>query len=350
MTNQNPFFIVGVPRSGTTLMAVLLNNHSQIYVGKIDLGLSLLKLQRRLLESCVRHGDMRSRTAAEHLLEALKSEKLVWQFCQNVSHKVDEGLSRLLAHAREDVVRRHGKRVWGNKSPFMLTEFPRIAHLMPGVRFIHVIRDGRAVALSRYERRNLPLKLAMHTWKQMILNGQIDGEILGPKRYLEIRYEDLIANPAPVLSNVCTFLGVEFEERMLDLSQSEATARTNAYVRPKLDQQKAASWKEQLLPQQIERLEAIAGDLLQALGYELQYYSPEGAFKMLSPLEVIWYHQQLSLRDLLQTKRVAMINQQLVEVSTPLPTRLRRFLRESATQFLSDRMMEQFRDLKLMMD
>jgi Sulfotransferase family len=350
MTNQSPFFIVGVPRSGTTLMAVLLNNHSQIYVGKIALGLSLLKLQRRIIESYVRHGDMRSRTAAAHLLEALKSEKLIWQFCQNVSHKADEGLCRLLAHAREDVVHRHGKMIWGNKSPFMLTEFPRIAHLMPGVRFIHVIRDGRAVALSRYERRNLPLKLAIHTWKQMILKGQIDGEILGLKRYLEIRYEDLINNPAPVLGRVCTFLGVEFEERMLDLSQAETTAQPNAYVRPKLDQDKAASWKEKLLPQQIERLEAIAGDLLQALGYELQCYSPEGSFKMLSPLEVIWYHHQLSLRDLLQAKRVAMINQQLVEVSTPLPTRVRRFLSESATQFLSDRMMEQFRDSKLLMD
>jgi hypothetical protein len=117
-----------------------------------------------------------------------------------------------------------------------------------------------------------------------------------------------------------------------------------------LDQEKVASWKEKLLPQQIERLEAIAGDLLQTLGYELQYYSPEGSFKTLSPLEVIWYHQQLSLRDLLQAKRVAMINQQLVEVSTPLPTRVRRFLSESATQFLSDRMIKQFRDSKLMMD
>lgn len=347
MTHENPFFIVGIPRSGTTLLAVLLNNHSQIHVGKVALGLSLLKLQRRLMESYGQNGDIRSRTATEHLLAALKSETLVWQFCQNVVNQGDEGLCSLLAHAREDVVQRHGKKIWGNKSPFMLTEFPRITHLMPRARFIHVIRDGRAVALSRYERRHLPLKLAMHIWKQSILQGQIDGDLLGPERYLAIKYEDLVEKPIQVVGKVCSFLNVAFEEQMLDLNQSEATHHPNAYVRPRLDQKKVDSWKEKLSPRIIEHLESIAGDLLQMLGYELRYHSPKGPFQSLSPLEVVWYHELFYLRDLLQAKRVSMINQQLVEVTTPLPTRVRRFLSASAAQFLSDRMLEQFRSSKI---
>jgi hypothetical protein len=184
----------------------------------------------------------------------------------------------------------------------------------------------------------------------MILKGQIDGEILGPDHYLEVRYEDLVEKPVEVVCKVCSFLGVAFEKSMLDLSQAEATGQANAYVRPKLDQKKVNAWKEKLSPQQIEGLEAIAGDLLQVLGYDLQYYRPEGPFKALSPLEVMGYHQQLSWRDLLQAKRVSMINQQLVEISTPLRTRARRFLSESAAQFLSDRFIEQFRNPRIMID
>ncbi len=350
MPNQNPFFIVGVPRSGTTLIAVILNNHSQIHVGKIALGQSFLKLQRRIMESYGLNGDVRSRTAAERLLYAVKSEELVWQFCESVSDKVDEGLRSLLAHACEDMVSRHGKKIWGNKSPFMLTQFDQIDHLMPGVRFIHVIRDGRAVALSRQDRRGLDPRLSIHDWKQMILQGRIDGEILGPNHYLELKYEDLLENPVGVISQVCAFLEVEYEERMLDLSQSGVTDKDNSYVRPKLDKKKINTWQEKLPSQKIKALEMIAGDLLQALGYELQYYSPQGPFKALSPLAVIWYHQQLSLKDLVKARRISMINQQLTEISTPWPIRWGRFLRESAAQYLSDRVIEQFRNSRIMID
>jgi hypothetical protein len=346
----NPFFIVGVPRSGTTLMAVLLNNHSQIHIGKVTVGESLLRLQHTIMENYGLKGDIRTQTEAERLLRAIQSDEILWDFCQNVADKVGEGIRCLLAYAREDVLCRHKKRVWGNKSPFMLTEFANISHFMPGVRFIHVIRDGRAVALSRYDRRNLHPKFAIHQWKRMILKGQYDGRILGPEHYLEIKYEDLLEAPVEMLNRVCAFLEVEFEESMLDLSQTEAANQSNAYVRPKLDKKKVNAWQEKFRPQQIEALEQIAGDLLQALGYELQHYSVRGPFKALSPLEVIWYNQKLALNDLLQARRVSMINQQLVEISTPLQTRVRRFLSDSAAQFLSDRVIEQFRSPKILID
>jgi hypothetical protein len=184
----------------------------------------------------------------------------------------------------------------------------------------------------------------------MILKGQYDGGILGPEYYLEIKYEDLLEAPVEMLSQVCAFLEVEFEESMLDLSKTEAANQSNAYVRPKLDKKKVKSWQEKFRPQQIEALEQIAGDLLQALGYELQHYSAKGPFKALSPLEVIWCNQKLALNDLLQARRVSMINQQLVEISTPLRTRVRRFLSDSAAQFLSDRIIEQFRSPKVLID
>src|SRR5690606_40276805 len=66
-------------------------------------------------------------------------------------------------------------------------------------------------------------------------------------------------------------------------------------------------------------------------------------FRSLSPLAVIWYYQQLSLRDLVRPRRSAMINQQVVEVSVPLPGRLRRFLSESAAQYLNERVIACFR-------
>ena len=329
-------------------MAVLLNNHSEIYVGKTARGQSLLKLHCHIMESYNLDGDVRSRTSAERLRQAVQSQELVWEMCQNVSDKVEEGLRSLLAHARVANARRHGKAIWGNKSPFMLNSIPQLTHLMPGVRFVHVIRDGRAVAQSRYSRRGFHPRLAIHEWKHMILQGRIDGEIVGPDRYLEVKFEELLNNPKEALIRVCNFLGVEFEEEMLDLDKAEATDQPDAYVKKKIDTSKINAWQDKFSGKQIEALESIAGDLLQALGYPLQYYSPEGPFKSLSPLAIIWYHQQLSLRDLLQPRRTTMINQQVVEISTPLLGRLRRFLSESAVQYFSARVIEHFKRRRIM--
>lgn len=343
MERKPPFFIVGVPRSGTTLMAVLLNNHSEIHVGKTTPAHGLLELHRRLMDGPGLDGDVRRHTPAERLRLALHSQALVWELCQNVADQTEEGLRSLLAHAREEVSRRHGKTLWGDKSPFMLNEMPLLSHLMPGVRFIHIIRDGRAVAQSRNRRRGHHPKLAIHEWKRMILQGRVDGEIVGPDRYLEVKYEDLLRHPREAVTRVCAFLGVEFEERMLDLGQAEGADQPEAYVGKQLDASKIEAWQDHLTRKQVEALECIAGDLLQALGYPLQSYSPEGPFRALSPLAVLWHHQQLSFRDLVQAKRTTMVNQRVVEISPRLATRLRRFIGESAARFLSDRLIEHFR-------
>ena len=345
---EKPFFIVGVPRSGTTLLAVLLNNHSEIYVGKTTPAHALLELHRRIMESYSLDSDVRCRTPAERLWQAVQTQELVREMCRNVSDKAEEGLRSLLAHACDDIVRHHGKMIWGDKSPFMLNYIPQLTHLFPGVRFVHVIRDGRAVAQSRHHRRGYPLRLAIDDWKCMILHGRIDGEIVGSNRYLEVKFEELLSKPQEVLTRVCNFLGVEFEEQMLDLGAAEATERPGAYVGKRFDTSKINAWQGKLTSKQIETLESIAGDLLQALDYPLQSYPAEGPFKSLSPLAVIWYHQQLSLKDLLQPRRTAMINQQMVEVATPLPGRLRRFLSESAAQYFSERVIEHFRRRRIM--
>ena len=350
MGQNAPFFIVGVPRSGTTLMAVLLNNHSKIYVGKTARGQSLLKLHRRMMESYNLDGDVRSCTLPERLRRAVQSQELVWEMVQNVSDKADEGLRSLLTHACDDQARREGKTIWGNKSPFMLNEIPQISHLMPGARFIHVIRDGRAVAHSRHSRRGYHPKLAIHAWKRMILQGRFDGEIVGPNQYLEVKFEALLEDPAEEVRRICRFLGVEFEACMLDLNRTQAVDQPRAYVQKTFDTSKINAWQTKLSVKEIEGLEAIAGDLLQVLGYELKCYPAEGLFKSLSPLKVIWYEQQLALKDLVQAKRVTMINQQIVELSTPFSVRLHRFLTESAAQYLSDRFLEHFRKRRIMVE
>ena len=83
-------------------------------------------------------------------------------------------------------------------------------------RFVHLIRDGRDVALSRAGRalrHAAPMPKVARRWKRRILNARAQGEQLG--HYLEVRYEDLIVDTEPTLRAVCEFIELPWDERML---------------------------------------------------------------------------------------------------------------------------------------
>ena len=109
-----------------------------------------------------------------------------------------------------------GKPRWGEKTPANLERLRAIAHILPEAHFIHIIRDGRDVALSLREMWFAPgrdLTTLARYWRDRILQARREAE--RNLRYLEIRYEDLIANPERTLRDVCAFVDLSFDTRML---------------------------------------------------------------------------------------------------------------------------------------
>lgn len=176
-----------------------------------------------------------------------------------------------------------GKRLYGDKTPGSVTQIDLLAELFPEARFVHIIRDGRAVALSYLERPEWgpgTMSEAAHHWKNRVERGRAAGRTLGPERYMEVRYEDIVTTPEIVARQVCEFLGLEFEEAMLQYHEKSAEFIANTKdpgAFKNLSKPITAGlrdWEDEISGSDQQLFEAIAGDLLTELGYSLSAPSP----------------------------------------------------------------------------
>jgi hypothetical protein len=177
----------------------------------------------------------------------------------------------------------HGKRLVGDKVPSYVRSIPLLHRLWPSAKFVHLIRDGRDVCLSllgwgREERwaKRYPATWAQDQlatmalmWEQFVRLGREAGDRLSPSRYHELRYERLVADPADECARLCDFLGLTFDERMLSFHEGRTKDD------PGLSAKKAwlpvtaglREWRSEMAPEEVERFEAVAGELLAELGY-----------------------------------------------------------------------------------
>jgi hypothetical protein len=187
------------------------------------------------------------------------------------------GFADVVAAPFQAYAKCHGKSRWGDKTPIYVLSIPAIAGLFPDAKFVHLIRDGRDVALSylgmpRFDGRILH---AAWRWRDWVTAGVRSGSGLGAERYIEVRYEELVEQPETELRRLCTYLGMEFDERMLSF-YLDADVRLQAppemvpFHRNTLmpSHRSARDWRVQMTPPDVEVFEAVAGELLEQLGYE----------------------------------------------------------------------------------
>ena len=279
-------FIVGMGRSGTTLLRLMLDAHSELAIGPET------EFAPEVIRAC--RGD--GATPAE-LMTLLREQRKWGDF------DLDEAeLERRFAAAPKltggAALRAffqlyadgQGKPRWGDKTPAYVKRMPMISKALPEARFVHVIRDGRDVALSRAKRASDPASpaKAAETWRKRIGKAREASKRLD--HYLEVRYEDLITDTEPALRRVAEFVELPFEEGMLryyeragerleeisrDLpaqgtkasrpGEERAAAHALAKEPPKPD--RIAAWRERMSAEDVAAFEDVAGDLLAELGY-----------------------------------------------------------------------------------
>lgn len=186
---------------------------------------------------------------------------------------------------------RFGKARWGDKTPQYLRHLNLIRDLLPESRFVHVMRDGRDVALSTSNLWFGPDSVEENAkwWKTWIEDARQQAQHL--ELYKEIRYEDLVTDPEAVLKDVCTFLELPYEAKMLDYHRTadsrmreldwdvpasknkplvRGVDRTGIHSLTSEPPQKnrAGRWKREMKREDRKRFEDIAGDMLRELGYE----------------------------------------------------------------------------------
>jgi hypothetical protein len=165
----------------------------------------------------------------------------------------------------------------GDKTPSHLLHVDLLASSFPTARFLHIVRDGRDVVPSIVGMSFGPDRFAEAVlfWRRRVEQGRAEGARHGAARYREIRYDDLVADPESVLrAEVCPFLGLEYSDEMLRYHERadevigglRATRHVQGVRRPPTPG--VRDWRTALAPHDLQLFEALAGDLLDDLGYE----------------------------------------------------------------------------------
>jgi hypothetical protein len=175
----------------------------------------------------------------------------------------------------------HGKNVWGDKTPRYVEDIQLLATLWPQARFVHLVRDGRNVALSYADVPFGPKTVgsAASLWAERVDTGLAGGAAIGADRYMQLRYEDLVDDLKANVGALCDFLEITFDARMLSYAErsGRAVLERAKHYNPnvlKPPQKQVRSWEDMMPAEQVEVFEAVAGTTLTALGYPRRYPRP----------------------------------------------------------------------------
>ncbi len=232
----------------------------------------------------------------------------------------DAAVRRVASHARTyaefvgalyaEFGARHGKPLAGEKTPDYVRYLPLLGRLFPWSRVVHIVRDGRDVALSALQwarpdkgpgRFALwpedPVAVCALWWRWQVKSGRTDGRGLGP-RYQEVRYEDLVARPPEMVESLCLFLRLPFAPETLAYHlgmqrQQPGLSAKRAWLPPTPG---LRDWRTQMSERDAEVFEALAGDLLSSLGYERATGAPRLAVTELAQRYQSWWEAELERR------------------------------------------------------
>ena len=271
---ERPFFIIGCPRSGTTVVRVILDGHSRLSIppeSHFVVGLGGRLRGTVTVDDILAHPEVRGWAMDEVRVRG------------EIERRRPADYAELVRAVFESYAAAHGKPPWGDKTPGYVSHTRRLLRLFSDAQLVHVIRDGRDVAASLREQAWGPRRAAVgaYWWRRKVAAGRRAGSRLGPDQYLELRLEDLIAHPEAQTRRLCAFLGESFEAPMLDFP-SRATEMFDAddavthHVRKPLTAG-LRDWRDGLGPREQRAVEALCHRQLGRLTYRGSTWSAPAA-------------------------------------------------------------------------
>ncbi len=273
-----PIFIVGVHRSGTTLLRYMLSSSPRVYIPPESDFMPRFFAQdphERLSQARVAHLLNVIFTSYRFAKEWQADPPDPGQFFEKMDKPAPWAFLDTLYSA---YAKQHGAMRWGDKTPIYTSYLPLIHQLFPNAQFLHVIRDGRDVALSTVEKwganeLHVDVYYAARIWMRRIRQARSASKTLKPELYREVRYEDLVQDPAGELQAICEFLGEPFFPQMARQHQYARSRISpggfHAPVREPPDATRVARWQREMSVSDQRLYQQVAGWLLDDLGYPL---------------------------------------------------------------------------------
>ena len=282
-------FVVGVGRSGTTLLRLMLDAHPQLAIP------AETHFVPQLIESA---GEGASAAELATLITGARN----WGDFNLDAAELAERVGALERSEAAGAIRAfyelyaecQGKPRWGDKTPIYITSMRPIGATLSEARFVHLIRDGRDVALSRRRRgmgAGKPIADTARRWRRRIEGARADARRLRG-RYLELRFEDLVVHPEPALRRICELIDLDSDPAMLDYPEraggrlaemgGDLDAREGRRSRSGAERlashalateppraERTEAWRTEMSESDRREFEAVAGPLLHELGYDV---------------------------------------------------------------------------------
>lgn len=294
-----PVFVVGNSRSGTTMMGRILGGHPLVFtLGELHFFEQLwssgetgdrvsedeaIRLASRLLciqrDGYLRQGDpLRFRAEARELLRSGPPRAL----------SAAGVFERFLLHEAA----KNGKTVPCDQTPRNVFYIGEILRLYPRARVINMVRDPRDVLLSqkrKWKRRflgasGIPLKEALRAWVNyhpVVISKLWNASVRSADRFADharvhsLRFEDLLADPEGEIGTVCEFLGISFEQSLLEVPQVGSSSGLDHPERRGIARDRAGSWKKGgLSAAEVFLCQKVTGRLMRRYGYPVKPVAP----------------------------------------------------------------------------
>jgi hypothetical protein len=288
-SGSNPYlFIVGCPRSGTTLLQRLLDCHAQLAITPETHWIP------RWFHDHQGKGITPDGRVSKKLLRKLSSHPRFAELgitpCKDHFRIKGEGrvsYARFVSSLFDLYGEQQGKPLVGDKTPGYARDVSTLHALWPEAKFVHLIRDGRDVVLSilNWERARSwkfgegaarfrtwvedPLLTAALWWEWHVRLARDAGGALGPSLYHELRYEELVDHPVDECRAVCDFLGVSHDDALVRKYDERVRSNSGQIDKhPWLSIKRGLrDWQSQMTPADLGRFEAASGGLIEQLGY-----------------------------------------------------------------------------------
>lgn len=320
MKNKKLLIITGVQRSGNSLLAKIIGNHSKVKM-ELDPSLTTIFNSHNLLLKNIKNSEFGDE---KYVQDRIISNFNYWHperfdhfdfsnwnkdtFQDYINYKVQDSNYEFL----------------GSKMPDYCNNLEEIDLLADNVQYINVIRDPRNVVYSQISKINASLIEAVAHWKHSFYKSSYYNVIFGEKKYLNIKYEDLIRNPKSELLKVCKFLEIEFEHAMLNLNDSE-TRTESSYVIPYFDKSKFKAYQKSLSLNEIKKIESLCFYEMKNIGYKLDNENLKP--KIITRGKLYFDSLKKNTTNLFITNKLHMSGNKLNKIKIPFKTRFLNLLK-----------------------
>ena len=235
-----PLFVIGSPRSGTTLLRLMLTSHPALVIPP-ECGFVMWLYPRFGAWTAREYAVSVNRLLFAEAVSASRKFETWGLSVEDLMDALEAGEPQGFGEACACVYRLFAQRAgkaeaaWGDKNNHYLSSMETLKSIFPDARFLHIVRDGRDVACSYREvmefesdspyRPSLPVQIAdiAARWASDVRTIGSHMMKIGTEATFELRYEDLTAEPQSELRRVCNWLGIPFADEMLQFHRENNT-------------------------------------------------------------------------------------------------------------------------------